>query len=156
MRQWTVSVTIALMLLPLHASARAQSTARDSVVRGWSLVGGPIALMRLDTVPEEALRAGGVVLPDASGGWRVILAFDNPCGFSLLGHVRAHADTLVLDVYGQPRVANCPAVYLPMAFEARLSPRNWAHILAVVYWDRELSWPAFQPVDLARVRPPRE
>ena len=156
MRQWTVSATIALMLLPLYASARAQSAARDSVVRDWSLVGRPIAWTRLDTVPREALRAGGIVLPDSSGGWRVILAFDNPCGFSLLGHVRFYADTLFLDVYGRPRFATCPAVYLPMAFEARLGPTNHAHVLAVVYWDGELSSPAFQPVDLARVRPPRE
>ena len=156
MRQWTVSATIALMLQPLHASACAQSAARDSVVRGRSVAGGHIAWTRLDTVPEAALRTGGVVLPNSSGEWRVILAFDNPCGFSLLGHVRFHADTLFLDVYGRPRFATCPANYAPMAFEARLGPTNDAHVLAVVYWDGELSSPAFQPVDLARVRSPRE
>ena len=157
MRQWTVSVTIALMLLPLYASARAQSAARDSVVRDWPLVVGQVAWTRLDTVPREALRTGGLVLPDAGGGWRVIVAFDNPCGYSLLGLVRLQADTLVLDVYGLPRIgiATCPAAYVPTAFEARLAPTSHAHVLAVVYWDRELSWPAFQPVDL-RVRPPRE
>lgn len=156
MRQWTVSAIIALMILPLHATASAQSAARDSVVHGWSLVFGQVAWTRLDAVPEEALRAGGMVLPDSGGGWRVILAFDNPCGFPLLGLVRLQTDTLVLDVYGKPRLANCPAAYRPMAFGARLSPTNAAHVLAVVYWDRELSWPAFQPIDLGRVPPPHE
>jgi len=156
MRQIVVIWTLALMLLPFATPASAQSAARPRVVRGWDAVDRQITWTRLDSVPEEALRTGGIVVPDSSGGWRVILAFNNPCEFSLLGHVRFHADTLVLDVYGHPRTAYCHAVELPMAFEARLGPTGDIQVLAVVYWDRELSWPAFQPVDLAQVRPPRE
>jgi len=99
-----------------------------------------LPLARVDAPADSLVAAGLTVLPD-SRAIEIVVGFDNSCQAKVSANYQAHGAVVKIRLNGPPAVRQCPAVYRPEAYRARVAGLKAKRYQVIVYTkDKRDQW----------------
>ena len=99
-----------------------------------------LPLARIDA-PADSLVVAGLTLAPESSALEIVVGFDNSCQAKVSANYQAHGAVVKIRLNGPPAVRQCPAVYRPEAYRARVAGLKAKRYQVIVYTkDKRDQW----------------
>jgi hypothetical protein len=99
-----------------------------------------LPLARLDAAVDSVV-AAGLILTPGSKALEIVVGFDNSCQAKVSATYQAHGAVVKIRLTGPPPVRQCPAVYRPEAYQARVGGLKPKRYQVIVYTkDKRGQW----------------
>jgi hypothetical protein len=99
-----------------------------------------LPLQRVDA-PVDSLVAAGLTLAPGSGSLEIVMGLDNSCQAKVSANYQARGAVVKIRLNGPPALRQCPAVYRPEAYRARVTKLKPKRYQVIIYTkDKRDQW----------------